>query len=100
MKALAIFIAVTIFLGGGNAAFGQQMTPPGWSQFNPPLPAAPAPPRIEVPAVPRLGEASQPRVQSAPRRSFHDKIVDCLADPAGLGPKARAAYSRNCANRD
>jgi hypothetical protein len=93
-------IAVATALLSSGAAFGQQMTPPGWSQFNPPLPATPPPPRIEVPAVPRLGEASQPHVQSVPHRSFHDKIVDCLADPAGLGPKARAAYSRNCANRD
>jgi hypothetical protein len=100
MKVLAILTAAAISLVVGGAAFGQQMTPPGWSQFNPPLPSAPPPPRIEVPAVPRMGEASQPRVQSVPHRSFHDKIVDCLADPAGLRPSARAAYSRNCANRD
>jgi hypothetical protein len=100
MKPRAIFIiaAVPLFIGG--AAFGQQMTPPGWSQFNPPLPAGPPPPRIEVPVVPRLNEAQQPRAPSAPRRSFSDKVTRCLDDAAGLGPKARAAYSRNCANRD
>src|ERR1700761_7746778 len=100
MKPRAILIAVATSLLVSGVALGQQMTPPGWSQFNPPLPSSPPPPRIEVPAVPRLGEASQPRAQSAPHRSFHDKIVDCLADPAGLRPSARAAYSRNCANRD
>jgi hypothetical protein len=102
MTILAMFIAAAMSVVVSGAAFGQQMTPPGWSQFNPPLPAAPASPRIEVPVVPKLGEAQQPRVQSAPRRSFHDKITQCLDDAAaaGLGPNARAAYSRNCANRD
>jgi hypothetical protein len=100
MKPLAIFIIAAALLFVGDTAFGQQMTPPGWSQFNPPLPAAPPPPRIEVPVVPKLGEAQQPRVQSVPRRSFSDKVTRCLDDAAGLRPGARAAYSRNCANRD
>jgi hypothetical protein len=100
MKPLAFFFAAAISLFVGGTASGQQMTPPGWSQFNPPLPAAPASPRIEVPVVPKLGEAQQPRVQSVPRRSFSDRVTRCLDDAEGLRPSARAAYSRNCANRD
>jgi hypothetical protein len=100
MKLLAIFIIAAVSLFVGGAAFGQQMTPPGWSQFNPPLPAGPPPPRIEVPVVPRLNEVQQPRAQTVPRRSFSDKVARCLDDAAGIRPSARAAYSRNCANRD
>jgi hypothetical protein len=37
----------------------------------------------------------------APRPSFSDRITGCLDDAAanGLGPSARAAYSRTCANQ-
>lgn len=66
-----------------------------------PLPPAPPPPRIEVPVVPKLGDL--PRQQNAPlaRRSFSDRITDCLQDgaAAGLGANDRATYSRACANR-
>jgi hypothetical protein len=98
MKRFSLLIAGTIWLPVANAAFAQQMIPPGWSQFNPPLPA---PPRIEVPVVPKLDAPSQPRAQVAPRRSFGERINQCLDDAAasGLGPAARAAYSRACANR-
>jgi hypothetical protein len=101
MKRFSLLIAGTIWLLVANAAFAQQMIPPGWSQFNPPLPAPPPPPRIEVPVVPKLDAPSQPRAQVAPRRSFGERINQCLDDAAasGLGPAARAAYSRACANR-
>jgi hypothetical protein len=101
MKRFSLLIGGTIWLLVTSAAFGQQMIPPGWSQFNPPLPAPPPPPRIEVPVVPKLDAPSQPRAQAARRRSFGERISRCLDDAAasGLGPAARAAYSRACANR-
>ena len=84
------------------AASAQQMIPPGWSQFNPPLPAAPPPPQIEAPVIPRVdAPPSQPQVRTSQRGSFSDRISQCLDDAAaaGLRPAARAAYSRSCANR-
>lgn len=101
MKRFCLPIGAAIWLLVANAAFAQQMIPPGWSQFNPPLPAAPPPPRIEVPVVPKLDAPSQPRAQVSPRRSFSDRISQCLDDAAasGLRPAARAAYARACANR-
>jgi hypothetical protein len=102
MRQSSVAIGVVILTFSASLAFGQQMVPPGWSQFNPPLPAAPPSPRIEVPVVPRMDAPSQPRAQSARRRSFSDRISQCLDDAvaSGLGPSARAAYSRACANRD
>jgi hypothetical protein len=37
----------------------------------------------------------------APQPSFSDRITSCLDEAAasGLGPSARAAYSRACANQ-
>jgi hypothetical protein len=37
----------------------------------------------------------------APQPSFSDRITGCLDEAAanGLGPSARAAYSRACANQ-
>jgi hypothetical protein len=37
----------------------------------------------------------------APQPSFGDRITTCLDEAAasGLGPSARAAYSRSCANQ-
>jgi hypothetical protein len=102
MRQASIVIGAVILTFFAGAAFGQQMVPPGWSQFNPPLPAPPPSPRIEVPVVPRMDSPSQPRAQVSRRRSFSDRISQCLDDAAasGLGPNARAAYSRACANRD
>jgi len=102
MRRSSILIGVVISTLFASAAFGQQMVPPGWSQFNPPLPAPPPSPRIEVPAVPRMDVPSQPQAQSARRCSFGDRVSQCLDDAAasGLGPSARSAYSRACANRD
>jgi hypothetical protein len=99
---VSIILAVAMSMLMAGTVFGQQMLPPGWSQFNPPLPAPPPPPRIEAPVVPRMDAPSQPPVRSERRRSFDERITQCLQDGAasGLGPSARAAYSRACANRD
>jgi hypothetical protein len=93
----AIMLAL---LASGTAS--AQFLPPGGSQFNPPLPAPPPPPRIEVPAIPQMdAPPSQPTINVAPSTSFGDRISRCLDEgaAAGLGPNARAAYSRSCANR-
>ena len=93
--------AVVAALGAGTPA-SAQILPPGASQFSPPPPAPPPPPRIEVPVVPEIdAPPSQPRVQASGRGSFSDRISRCLdeAAAAGLGPNARSAYSRSCANQ-
>jgi hypothetical protein len=102
MKRHSFLLGALLLLLVAPAASAQQMIPPGWSQFNPPLPAAPPPPRIEAPVIPRLdAPPSQPHVQASQRGSFSDRINRCLDDAAaaGLRPAARAAYSRSCANR-
>jgi hypothetical protein len=100
MKRLTISIGAVTWVLVSGAALAQQMTPPGWSQFNPPLPAGPPPPRIEVPVVPKLDVPSQPPVQASRRESFSDRIVRCLDEAgAGMTPSQREAYSRACANR-
>jgi hypothetical protein len=102
MKRLSILVcAAAVALVAADAAFAQQMIPPGWSQFNPPPPPPPPSPKIEVPVVPQLDAPARQSYQPAPRSSFSDRITACLEDAAaaGLGPKARAAYSRACANQ-
>ena len=78
-----------------------QILPPGGAILTPPPPAAPPPPSMAVPVVPKLDQ--MPTTSNAPpaRRSFGDRVTDCLHDgaAAGLGPNDRAAYSRACANR-
>jgi hypothetical protein len=101
MKRSSIFVGTVIAaLVAANAAFAQ-LIPPGGSQFNPPMPAPPPPPRIEVPVIPQMDAPVQQSYQPAPRPSFSDRITTCLDDAAasGLGPSARAAYSRSCANQ-
>lgn len=101
MKHLLLAIVMLMTLAAGTAS-GQQMIPPGWSQFSPPPPAPPPSPRIEVPAIPQLdAPPRQPQVRASRRGSFSDRIARCLdeAAAAGLRPAARAAYSRACANR-
>jgi hypothetical protein len=102
MTRLSLFVcAVVATLVVGNAA-SAQILPPGASPFSPPPPAPPPPPKIEVPVVPQMdAPPSQPSVQDLGRGSFSDRITSCLeeAAAAGLGPNARAAYSRSCANR-
>ncbi|WP_213772793.1 hypothetical protein [Bradyrhizobium sp. dw_78] len=102
MKRLSLSIAVAVWMLVSGAAFGQQMIPPGWSRFSPPPPAPPPSPRIEVPAIPHFdAPPRQPQIRSSRRGSFSDRISRCLDDAAaaGLGPNARTAYSRACANR-
>jgi hypothetical protein len=99
MKHLSILIcALTLARVAANVAAAQTLLP-GASQFNPPPPAPP--PRIEAPAIPQLDAPPRQTFQSAPRRSFGDRINDCLdeAAAAGVRPSRRAAYSRACANR-
>jgi hypothetical protein len=74
----------------------------GGSQFNPPLPAPLPPPNIEAPKIPQLDAPQHYDYRPAPRASFGDRISRCLdeAAAAGVRPGRRAAYSRNCANRD
>ena len=102
MKSLSILVcAMVLALAIGNGA-SAQLLPPGGSQFNPPPPPPPPPPKIEVPVVPQMDAPPSPsRVNASPRGSFSDRIVRCLdeAAAAGLGPNARASYSRACANQ-
>jgi hypothetical protein len=74
----------------------------GGSQFNPPLPAPLPPPKIEAPKIPQLDAPQHYDYRPPPRPSFSDRINRCLAEAAATGvrPGRRAAYSRNCANRD
>lgn len=63
----------------------------------PPLPQ----PRIEVPVVPKFDSIPSQPTAPLSRRSFGDRVTDCLQDgtAAGLSPSDRSAYSRGCANR-
>jgi hypothetical protein len=84
---IAICVASALLAPGAASA---QFIPPGSSQLNPPLPPPPPPPRIET-----------QNYAPAPQPSFSDRITSCLDEAAanGLGPSARAAYSRACANQ-
>src|SRR4030088_2817967 len=102
MKNLSILIcAVAAALVAADAALAQVIIPPGGSQFNPPLPPPPPPPKIEAPVVPQMDAPTTQTYLPAPRPSFSDRITSCLDEAAanGLGPSARAAYSRSCANQ-
>jgi hypothetical protein len=102
MKHLSIIVcAVAAGLIFGSAASAQIIIPPGGSQFNPPLPPPPSPPKIEVPVIPQMDAPTSQTYLAAPRPSFSDRITSCLDEAAanGLGPSARAAYSRSCANQ-
>ena len=101
MKRSLIFVCAMIAaLFAANAAFAQ-VIPPGGSEFNPPLPPPPPPPRIEAPVIPQMDAPMTQNYAPAPRPSFSDRITTCLDEAAasGLGPSARAAYSRACANQ-
>ena len=54
-----------------------------------------------APVVPQMDAPTTQTYQPAPRPSFSDRITSCLDEAAanGLGPSARAAYSRSCANQ-
>jgi hypothetical protein len=104
MKHSSIIIsAVVVALLAGGTASAQQLIPPGGSRFNPPLPLPPPPPppNIEPPVIPQMDAPIQYNYAPAPRPSFSDRINTCLDEAAagGLGPNARAAYSRSCANQ-
>jgi hypothetical protein len=93
--------AVTAALIFCSAASAQIIIPPGGSQFNPPLPPPPPSPKIEAPVIPQMDAPTSQTYLPAPRPSFSDRITSCLDEAAanGLGPSARAAYSRACANQ-
>src|SRR5436190_5639040 len=100
MKRSSIFVCAMIAaLLAANAA-SAQVIPPGSSQLNPPLPPPP-PPRIEAPVIPQMDAPITQNYAPAPQSSFSDRITTCLDEAAanGLGPSARAAYSRACANQ-
>ena len=103
MKRSSILVCTTIAtLLAANTAFAQGLIiPPGGSQFSPPLPAAPPPPKIEAPVVPQMDAPVTQNYAPPPRPSFSDRITSCLDEAAanGLGPSARATYSRSCANQ-
>jgi hypothetical protein len=100
MKRLSILVCtvVAVLLAAGVAS--AQIIPPGGSQFNPPLPPPLPPPKIE-PVVPQMDAPTSQTYLPAPRPSFSDRITSCLDEAAanGLGPSARAAYARSCANQ-
>ncbi|HEY0232419.1 MAG TPA: hypothetical protein VGC55_14310 [Dokdonella sp.] len=78
-----------------------QIVPPGNALLLPPPPAPPPPPSMAVPVVPKLDTPASTPTARPSRRSFGDRITQCLDDGAasGLNPSDRAAYSRACANR-
>jgi len=95
---IVICLACALFAPGVASA---QFIPPGSSQLSPPLPPPPPPPRIEVPVIPQMDAPTTQNYAPAPQPSFSDRITGCLDEAAanGLGPSARAAYSRACANQ-
>jgi hypothetical protein len=95
---LAICLACALLAPGAASA---QFIPPGSSQLKPPLPPPPPPPRIEAPVIPQMDAPTTQNYAPAPQPSFSDRITSCLDEAAanGLGPSARAAYSRACANQ-
>ncbi|MDB5652508.1 MAG: hypothetical protein JWQ94_121 [Tardiphaga sp.] len=99
IKRLLTSLCIAALLASAPAS--AQILPPGSPILAPPPPAPPPPPSMAVPVVPQLD--AMPSTPSAPasRRSFGDRITQCLDDGAasGLGPNDRAAYSRACANR-
>lgn len=96
-------IGLALAAGGAAHAQVQPMNQPLPSpSLSVPPPPPPPPPRIEIPAIPKMdAPPQQPRVNVRPRKSFGDRVTDCLHDgaAAGLGPSQRAEYSRACANR-
>jgi hypothetical protein len=103
MKHVSIIIcAVALALTFAASVSAQGIIiPPGGSILNPPLPPAPPPPRIQVPVVPQMDAPVVQNYAPPPRPTFSDRITNCLDEAAanGLGPSARAAYSRSCANQ-
>jgi hypothetical protein len=101
MKRSSILVCTIIAALVGTSATFAQIIPPGGSELNPPLPPPPPPPRIEAPVIPQMDAPTTQNYAPAPQPSFGDRITTCLDEAAanGLGPGARAAYSRACANQ-
>ncbi|MGA7805341.1 hypothetical protein [Bradyrhizobium sp.] len=103
MKQLILSLAAVAWLVFAGCAASAQVpnNPPGGSRFNPPLPPPPPGPKIEVPKVPQMDAPLHDDYAPPPHSSFRARISRCLdqAAAAGVRPGARAAYSRNCANR-
>jgi len=99
MRILIVICLACALLAPGTAS--AQFIPPGSSQLNPLLPPPPPPPRIEAPVIPQMDAPITQNYAPAPQPSFSDRITTCLDEAAanGLGPSARAAYSRACANQ-
>jgi hypothetical protein len=95
---IVICLASVLLAPGATPA---QVIPPGGSLLNPPLLPPPPPPRIEAPVIPQMDAPVTQNYAPAPQPSFSDRITSCLDEAAanGLGPSARAAYSRACANQ-
>jgi hypothetical protein len=97
------FLVLIPMLAAVDAAGAQQFYPPapGASRFDPPVPKPPEL-KITVPVVPKFDELpTRNYVPTSPRPSFGERVSRCLdaAAAAGLGPNARAEYSRGCASR-
>lgn len=103
MKCVSIImLAVGLALAAPGGIAMAQLFGPNVTPSNPPPPPPPPPPKIEVPAVPKLdAPPQQPKVRRSQRRSFGDRVIDCLhrGAAAGLPPGERDAYSRACANQ-
>jgi hypothetical protein len=101
IQILVLIGAMVPALVAADAAMAQVMIPPGSSLLSPPPPAPPPPPKIEVPVVPKLDELPRQNPVRSSRKSFGDRITECLQDgaAAGLNAADRATYSRSCANR-
>ena len=100
-RSMILLLSVVMASGVAAGEARAQFLPPGSSALSPPPPAPPPPPKIEVPVVPQMD--APPSRPSAPvaRKSFGDRVIECLDDAAmaGMNPNQRAAYSRACANR-
>lgn len=97
----ALIVGLSLALGVAGPAVSQVIQGPTAPPI--PQPPPPPPPKIEVPPVPKMdAPPTPPRAQKqSSRRSYGDRVANCLADgaAAGLGPNERADYSRACANR-
>jgi hypothetical protein len=100
-RALALLIGLVVVSGLVAGEARAQSLPPGSSALSPPPPAPPPPPKIEVPVVPQIDAPPSRPTAPLARKSFGDRVIDCLDDAAaaGMKPNPRAAYSRACANR-
>jgi hypothetical protein len=101
IRTLLLIGAMVPASAAADVAMAQAMIPPGYPLSSPPPPSAPPPPRIEVPVVPKMDELPRQNPVRSSRKSFGDRITECLQDgaAAGLDPADRATYSRSCANR-